>query len=755
MKFAAVFVFALCLCGKASANVYEGGAVDSDDLIDFAKRYLSSDKSENPFEEDSRYVEEESRYLEEEEGSAGSAGSAGSEGSAGDSAGSFAAEEEEEATPSPTATPTKSPTKTPTNHACSTDSHYCWKSKDTSAKCTPDPGEDSVSYTCECPEDYTQSVAAFVNTASIEDSIAQVCALTSAPTAEPTKQPTAHPCEDGSHWCWHEDAENTAKCTATGEGSYSCECPAGFAQTVAEHVDGKDLGASIRQECEITSAPTKAPTAEPTVEPTKQPTAHPCEDGSHWCWHKDAENKAKCTATGEGSYSCECPAGFAQTVAEHVDGKDLDASIRQECVLEAPTAETPVESTTAAPTEFPTFAPTKAWVVPEPPMFVASDFDANTYTVAVLDSTALATLALPPTDAPTESPTHAGYAIVEKKVEKKVVKVAIAFPVTKDQARNPVMQKSLEAGFAAAIGMEADSVKVATVGGEAVRRLFAGRKLATNEIGFDITSQSNDDAMADTLIDNVKTAVTGGAVVANVQKEASANGVLTAELQTMERALVAPAITKEDVTVIEMVQERVTEPPTKAPTNAPCETGEHMCFKTGQISELKCHGVLPADHTGIFYTCECPGTTFKTVDNVDGGDINSNVNTLCAADGVESAPSPTSNPCGCNSDEFCNFDSGSSGGCEPCSRHSDAKSCDNDGLPGAGAADCKARCHFESTPSAAPTTTPSAAPTSDDMPIILGGVFGGMAVLLACVFILTRGTSSGSAEPTLTPQTSV
>jgi hypothetical protein len=41
---------------------------------------------------------------------------------------------------------------------------------------------------------------------------------------------------------------------------------------------------------------------------------------------------------------------------------------------------------------------------------------------------------------------------------------------------------------------------------------------------------------------------------------------------------------------------------------------------------------------------------------------------------------------------------------------------------------------------------------ANDMPIILGGVFGGLAVLLICVFFATRSGSSGAGEPTFTPK---
>ena len=76
----------------------------------------------------------------------------------------------------------------------------------------------------------------------------------------------------------------------------------------------------------------------------------------------------------------------------------------------------------------------------------------------------------------------------------------------------------------------------------------------------------------------------------------------------------------------------------------------------------------------------------------------------------------------CATGEFCNFDGGSSGDCEPCSSFSDSADCYNDGLPDDGAADCHACC-FGGTTAApsmtfAPTPTPpyEYAPTVDAMP---------------------------------------
>ena len=51
-------------------------------------------------------------------------------------------------------------------------------------------------------------------------------------------------------------------------------------------------------------------------------------------------------------------------------------------------------------------------------------------------------------------------------------------------------------------------------------------------------------------------------------------------------------------------------------------------------------------------------------------------------------------PCGCeeNGQQFCNFDYGADGFCEPCSNFEDIDRCYNDGLPSAGADDCAMRC---------------------------------------------------------------
>jgi hypothetical protein len=207
-------------------------------------------------------------------------------------------------------------------------------------------------------------------------------------------------------------------------------------------------------------------------------------------------------------------------------------------------------------------------------VYVAANFDTNSF--AVVDD--IASVTASPTDAPTSAPTHAGYEIVEIEVEKKVLEVVLTFAVSAEEAANPVMQKSLEAGFANAIGLDPSSVRVSSVGGVTVRR-----RLVDTAIEFEITSNSDDTAQADALKANVETAVTSGSVVANVQKEASANGVLTTDLNTMVRALAAPTVTVATVTVTVATQQRL---PTAAPTTAETEDSVSPASCAGSVSAL-------------------------------------------------------------------------------------------------------------------------------------------------------------------------
>jgi hypothetical protein len=58
-----------------------------------------------------------------------------------------------------------------------------------------------------------------------------------------------------------------------------------------------------------------------------------------------------------------------------------------------------------------------------------------------------------------------------------------------------------------------------------------------------------------------------------------------------------------------------------------------------------------------------------------------------------SPPTSDDGPCGCeDGSNFCNYNDGESGTCEPCSNHGSRDSCYNDNLPDDGAADCALRC---------------------------------------------------------------
>jgi hypothetical protein len=103
--------------------------------------------------------------------------------------------------------------------------------------------------------------------------------------------------------------------------------------------------------------------------------------------------------------------------------------------------------------------------------------------------------------------------------------------------------------------------------------------------------------------------------------------------------------------------------------------------------------------------------------------------------GIPSPPDANlspSTPCGCEVDgeSFCNFESGPTGICEPCSRHTELSSCNDDGLPLAGAIDCVARCfvngeHVEGAGSYADeASNDSFATPADQAASILGDTTG-------------------------------
>merc|ERR1712028_246303 len=155
------------------------------------------------------------------------------------------------------------------------------------------------------------------------------------------------------------------------------------------------------------------------------------------------------------------------------------------------------------------------------------------------------------------------YVIVE--VEKEAVNVPFTFKMTEAEATDPDMQAALTGGIAKSLGLDSDAVTITHIGGKAVDTF---RRLATGdlEITFQIVS---DQADTTALEANIKEAAQEGSIVAAIQEEASAKGVLTQALLDMEIKLPAPTIEKTKVTVkvVQMVDKNaVTNAPTMPPT---------------------------------------------------------------------------------------------------------------------------------------------------------------------------------------------
>merc|ERR1711865_728983 len=138
-------------------------------------------------------------------------------------------------------------------------------------------------------------------------------------------------------------------------------------------------------------------------------------------------------------------------------------------------------------------------------------------------------------------------------------------------ATDPDMQAALTGGIAKSLGLDSDAVTITHIGGKAVdtfRRLAAGDL----EISFQIIS---DQETTTDLEANIKEAAEEGSIVAAIQEEASAKGVLTQALKDMEIKLTAPTIEKKTVKVkvVQIVDKKApktpTKPPTKPPTKAP------------------------------------------------------------------------------------------------------------------------------------------------------------------------------------------
>jgi len=310
--------------------------------------------------------------------------------------------------------------------------------------------------------------------------------------------------------------------------------------------------------------PTDQPTADPTAEPTKAPTAP--------------------------------------------TGAPTDGAMPTDEPTSAPTDG-------AMPTDEPTKAPTMAATNPPLPEYVESDFayifDAEVVDLSTVD------VSLSPTDAPTPPPTAEGYTAVDVQVEVAVVSTDLSFPLTVEEASNPVMQASLAAGMASSIGLDADAVSVTHVNGVAVsnRRLGGARQLNEEAaITFEIESASSEPEQVAALITSVTTAATQGSVVANVQAAAAANGVLVAGLKEMPRELDAPVIEESTktvtVTIVELVQPPCFEDAYRAQLlvcksyHVSCKAELQTTQSPSERKEVLCHCVNSAS-TECDHTSQC------------------------------------------------------------------------------------------------------------------------------------------------------
>jgi hypothetical protein len=210
---------------------------------------------------------------------------------------------------------------------------------------------------------------------------------------------------------------------------------------------------------------------------------------------------------------------------------------------------------TAEPTKSPTSAPTfqpiilPAVPVPDPPVFVESDFDFSNVVASPTWDGADGSGA----GAPVPPPPTPATKIPIRPIEVAVVAFDLTFAVTKAEASNPVMQKVLSDGMAASLGADPSTVSVSRIGGTPLAELrrkldeVGGDAAAGVAVSFEIQSaDTSDDGLA-AIKANVVSVAQSGSAVANVQKAAADKNVLVASLLEMPRELEAPETSDEVV----------------------------------------------------------------------------------------------------------------------------------------------------------------------------------------------------------------
>jgi len=306
-----------------------------------------------------------------------------------------------------------------------------------------------------------------------------------------------------------------------------------------------------------TQYPSEHPTKFPTNWPTLAPTHHPCDDSSHGC---DKGEGGECYKSEDGSngWTCGCKNdhwclhGCASPHANH------------ECVLntaaptETPTG-TPTQTPTRVPTKVPTEAPTKIPThLPTHAAPKTNPSEKPVYHVANfvnVDVSHNAASTPPPTSQPTSAPTPAGYVMVKETSTATAVAVEFSFPISAEElegTNGALVKKSMEEGFAAALAMPATQVKISSIGG---RRLL---EASGTKVTFEITSFSTDLVAVAKLEAHIEEASAEGSLVANMQKKAMENGVLSAAMASMPRSMVPSSLKTTTVARIVMVAKKAT-----------------------------------------------------------------------------------------------------------------------------------------------------------------------------------------------------
>jgi hypothetical protein len=247
----------------------------------------------------------------------------------------------------------------------------------------------------------------------------------------------------------------------------------------------------------------------------------------------------------------------------------------------------------ATPTPYPTAAATN----PPKPAFVPSDFDSIADAPVVTNFDAVTMI---PTAAPTALPTSKGFNMQPVATEVRVVTTDLVFPLSPAEVSSPVMKITLEAGFAASLGMPPDKVAITMINGQAVTERRHLSDSAT-DITFGIESLSTDKAQMQQLKDDIVAAATEGAIVANVQQKALQNGVLLESLKAMHRELEAPALAEDVKVITTYMSVPDTDSPTKSPTQSISSVLEYSDMAEQDVLLLALVGIFCSS----FVCCAC------------------------------------------------------------------------------------------------------------------------------------------------------